>query len=147
MHAAYWRGSPDGTFKYVRCRHQRLPRPLLIGQVGEHNGRSIELAKKTVVRIFDDIDGAELDEYETVRWGIDGKLYEFDTSPEHAGDFRELLATYRSASRTVPSRGQARGGASVSTKALREWAIASGYTVSSRGRISAEIRTAYEESN
>lgn len=40
------------------------------------------MAKKTVIRVFDDIDGAELDEYETVKWALDGKQYEFDTSPE-----------------------------------------------------------------
>jgi len=111
------------------------------------------MAKKTVIKIVDDIDGAELDdnEYETVRWSIDGKNYEFDTSPAHAEEFRDHVATYVAASRAV-SRGPQRRTAAAArpaanTRVIREWANANGFTVSDRGRIPADVVAAYEAAN
>ena len=111
------------------------------------------MAKKTVIQIVDDIDGAELEEYETVRWSLDGKNYEFDTSPEHAEEFRNHVATYvavsrTSSGRTAPARrqsGSARSAAN--TRVIRQWAADNGYTVSDRGRIPADIVAAYEAAN
>ena len=110
------------------------------------------MAKKTVIKIVDDIDGAELDEYETVRWSVDGKNYEFDTSPAHAEEFRNHVATYVAASRVVGRGGAPRraGGASrgtSNTRVVREWANANGFTVSDRGRIPADVLAAYEAAN
>ena len=110
------------------------------------------MAKKTVIKIVDDIDGAELDEYETVRWSVDGKNYEFDTSPEHAEEFRNHVATYVAASRIVgrgtsPRRAAGSSRASGNTRAVREWANANGFPVSDRGRIPADVLTAYEAAN
>ncbi|GEE03837.1 protein lsr2 precursor [Gordonia spumicola] len=112
------------------------------------------MAKKTVIKIVDDIDGAELldDEYETVRWSIDGKSYEFDTSPEHAEEFRNHVATYVAASRIVnraQQRRPATGGTrpAANTRVIREWANANGFTVSDRGRIPADVLAAYEAAN
>lgn len=107
------------------------------------------MAKRTVIRIVDDIDGKELDEYETVRWSLDGKSYEFDTSPEHAGEFRDALATYLAASRVVGGRATRRTGSgkSPNTRVVREWANANGFTVSDRGRIPADVLAAYEAAN
>ncbi|WP_026918405.1 histone-like nucleoid-structuring protein Lsr2 [Gordonia shandongensis] len=107
------------------------------------------MAKKTVIQIVDDIDGAELDTYETVRWSLDGKNYEFDTSPEHAEEFRDHVAKYVAVSRTVAGRaGSSRRGAAgrggPDTRVVREWAIANGYSVSDRGRIPADIVAAYQ---
>ncbi|AVM01362.1 hypothetical protein C6V83_15040 [Gordonia iterans] len=106
------------------------------------------MAKRTKIQIVDDIDGAELDEYETVRWSLDGKNYEFDTSPEHAAEFRDAVATYVAASRTVGRTGGRRAAApKTDTRAIRAWANANGFTVSDRGRIPAEIIAAYEAAN
>ncbi|MCF8601957.1 Lsr2 family protein [Gordonia sp. HY442] len=109
------------------------------------------MAKKTVIKIVDDIDGAELDEYETVRWSLDGKSYEFDTSPQHAEEFRNHVATYVAASRSVGrasqrrATGAARPGAN--TRVIRQWANENGFTVSDRGRIPADVIAAYEAAN
>ncbi|NLG48250.1 Lsr2 family protein [Gordonia sp. (in: high G+C Gram-positive bacteria)] len=110
------------------------------------------MAKKTVIQIVDDIDGAELDEYETVRWSLDGKSYEFDTSPEHAEEFRNHVATYVAASRSTGGRQAGRrqaatGRSANNTRAVRQWASENGYTVSDRGRIPADIVAAYEAAN
>ncbi|MBM7366330.1 histone-like nucleoid-structuring protein Lsr2 [Gordonia hydrophobica] len=108
------------------------------------------MAKKTIIQIVDDIDGAELDEYETVRWSLDGKNYEFDTSPEHAEEFRNHVATYVAASRnsggraTTGRRATPTARTAPNTRTVRQWATENGYTVSDRGRIPADIVAAYE---
>ncbi|MGO3327327.1 histone-like nucleoid-structuring protein Lsr2 [Gordonia sp. (in: high G+C Gram-positive bacteria)] len=109
------------------------------------------MAKRTVIKIVDDIDGAELDEYETVRWSLDGKSYEFDTSPEHAEEFRNHVATYVAASRSVGRVSQRRATNSArpaaNTRVIRQWANENGFTVSDRGRIPADVIAAYEAAN
>ncbi|MGC4933072.1 histone-like nucleoid-structuring protein Lsr2 [Gordonia sp. DT30] len=109
------------------------------------------MAKVQSVQIIDDVDGNVLDEYETVRWSIDGKDYEFDTSARHAQQFRTAIAKYVEVSRTV---GAARkrtakrtiGGArsKEQTQAIRNWAVRNGFEVSSRGRIPANVLEAFE---
>lgn len=109
------------------------------------------MAKKTVIKIVDDIDGVELDEYETVRWSLDGKNYEFDTSPEHAEEFRNHVATYvaasRSAGRSAARRGAGTARATTNTRVVRQWANDNGFTVSDRGRIPADVLAAFEAAN
>lgn len=109
------------------------------------------MAKQTKIQIIDDLDGAELDEFETIRWSLDGKNYEFDTSTEHAAEFRDVLAKYIGVSRTTGGRTARRTsaprGASANTRDIRQWATANGYAVSDRGRIPAEIVAAYEAAN
>ena len=36
------------------------------------------MAKKQTVQFIDDLDGAVLEEFVTIRWALDGKHYEFD---------------------------------------------------------------------
>ncbi|MFT3661492.1 MAG: Lsr2 family protein [Gordonia sp. (in: high G+C Gram-positive bacteria)] len=109
------------------------------------------MAKRTKIQIVDDIDGAELDDYETVRWSLDGKNLEFDTSPEHAAEFREAVAAYLAASRVIGRNTGGRRPAAAATKtdtrAIRAWANENGHTVSDRGRIPADIIAAYEAAN
>ncbi|GAA4672555.1 Lsr2 dimerization domain-containing protein [Gordonia humi] len=111
------------------------------------------MAKKTVIKIVDDLDGVELDEYETVKWSLDGKSYEFDTSPQHAEEFRNHVASYIAASRSVgraPQRRNATTAAArpaANTRVIRQWANENGFTVSDRGRIPADVITAYEAAN
>lgn len=57
------------------------------------------MAKKEIVQVIDDLDGKVLDQYETVRWSLDGKNYEFDTSSKHAQQFRDSLSKYLDISR------------------------------------------------
>ncbi|MBT0565582.1 Lsr2 family protein [Williamsia sp. CHRR-6] len=111
------------------------------------------MAKKQIVQFIDDIDGKVLDEFETVRWSLDGRSYEFDTSPKHAQQFRDLVAKYVEASRTVNGRGAGKrktvgstGGtrSKEQTQAIRDWANSNGYEVSNRGRIPIEVVEAFE---
>ncbi|HEY3611393.1 MAG TPA: Lsr2 family protein [Pseudonocardiaceae bacterium] len=50
------------------------------------------MASKTVVELFDDLDGGRADE--TVRFALDGVEYEIDLSTKHAAKLRDMLAVY-----------------------------------------------------
>ncbi|KNA92202.1 MULTISPECIES: histone-like nucleoid-structuring protein Lsr2 [Gordonia] len=109
------------------------------------------MAKKEIVQVIDDVDGKVLDEYETVRWSLDGKSYEFDTSSKHAQQFRDGLAKYISVSRASGSRSPkrvAQNGAGArskeQTQAIRAWATKNGFEVSDRGRIPLNVLEAFE---
>ncbi len=55
------------------------------------------MGKQVTVQVVDDLDGAVLEDYETVKWALDGKAYKFDTSPKNAEKFRTVLTKYRDA--------------------------------------------------
>ncbi|MFH5824943.1 Lsr2 family protein [Georgenia sp. AZ-5] len=111
------------------------------------------MAQKVQVTLVDDIDGSAADE--TVTFALDGVSYEIDLSSEHAKALRESFAEWVGHGRRAGGRKAAprRGGTTRSTGGssdagkIREWAREHGYEVSERGRISAEIREAYEKAN
>lgn len=116
------------------------------------------MAQKVETRLVDDLDGSEA--VETVRFALEGRQYEIDLSEDNAARLRDGLAAFVASARRA---GGARGGraatpvassaGTLSRKAtdrehgaaVREWARANGFEVSSRGRISTEILTAYEQ--
>ncbi|GAC47450.1 histone-like nucleoid-structuring protein Lsr2 [Gordonia aichiensis] len=104
------------------------------------------MAKKKVVTFVDDLDGTELDEAVTVVFGLNGKQYEFDTSPAHAKEFAQSLQKYLAVSRLSDGAGSGRPSkrAHPRTQAIRAWARENGYEISNRGRISSEIVAAFE---
>jgi hypothetical protein len=110
------------------------------------------MAQKVQVLLVDDIDGGTADE--TVTFSLDGVSYEIDLTADHAKELRDAFAHWvgharkvsgRSAGRQQRASGGSRrsSGASDAT-AIREWARANGHNVSERGRISADIKAAYE---
>ncbi|WP_433162887.1 histone-like nucleoid-structuring protein Lsr2 [Kribbella sp. CA-247076] len=108
------------------------------------------MAQRVQVVLEDDLDGGKADE--TVTFGLDGTTYEIDLSKKNAAKLRDALAGYVGSARRVSGRrgggaGRARGrGRSASDSAdIRAWAKENGYDVSERGRISAEVRAAYNE--
>ncbi|WP_337062331.1 histone-like nucleoid-structuring protein Lsr2 [Kineococcus sp. G2] len=120
------------------------------------------MAQRVQVLLVDDIDGG--DAAETVSFSLDGVDYEIDLSEEHAGALREALATWVGHARKVSGRSgggsrrsaqRERGGSrsgsgsqpSRDTGAVRTWAKENGYTVSDRGRISAEVVQAYDDAH
>lgn len=105
------------------------------------------MGKQVTIQVVDDLDGAVLEEYETLKWSIDGKAYEFDTSPKNAEKFRSLLGKYQDASRrsgrTVAARTSVPSRPRQDTQAIRDWANSNGFEVSGRGRIPVEVVNAY----
>ncbi|MFL6025377.1 MAG: Lsr2 family protein [Friedmanniella sp.] len=108
------------------------------------------MAQKTVVKVYDDIDGTELDgDGQTVSFSLDGASYEIDLGPENARKLQDALSVYVASARRVGGMRKGRGAASpapsssIDNKAVRAWAEANGLQVSSRGRISQEIIDKY----
>lgn len=110
------------------------------------------MVQKVQVMLVDDIDGSTADE--TVTFALDGISYEIDLSSSHASALRESFAEWigharRAGGRKTAARRPGAKSAAGSSDAgqIREWAREHGYEVSERGRISAEVREAYEKAN
>jgi hypothetical protein len=105
------------------------------------------VSKMTVV-LEDDVDGSVA--AETVRFALDGVNYEIDLSSANAEKLRAAVAVWigsarRTGGRKAQVRATARGASNANT--IRTWARGQGYEVSDRGRVSAEIRKAYEDAH
>jgi nucleoid-associated protein Lsr2 len=112
------------------------------------------MAKETVTRLVDDLDGGVA--HETVKFGLDGHQYEIDLSSKNAKKLRAELAAFvehgsRLSARTAAParRGGGRSSAGAThpdqNRAIREWAQSKGYEVAERGRIKQEIVDAFHE--
>ncbi|MGW5515347.1 histone-like nucleoid-structuring protein Lsr2 [Nocardia africana] len=107
------------------------------------------MARKITVELIDDYDGKSK-ATETVAFGLDGVEYEIDLSAKNAGKLRTLFEQWTEPGRKVGrvSRSKSKVNARTvadkeQTGAIRNWAKNNGYTVSSRGRIQADIIEAY----
>ena len=110
------------------------------------------MAQVTKIRLVDDLDGGDADE--SVDFTIDNNRYQMDLNERNAARLREVLAPFIAAARraggstttrTRRSTTAARpAGAGAETAAIREWASTNGFSVSTRGRIAASVREAYE---
>jgi hypothetical protein len=106
------------------------------------------MARETMTRLVDDLDGS--DAQETVKFALDGRSYEIDLSTKNAAKLRTALATYvengTRVARTSSTGGRRAGGAASSpedTRDIRMWAEQQGYEVASRGRLSQELIDLY----
>jgi len=108
------------------------------------------MAQKVQVVLVDDIDGGTAEE--TVTFSLDGVSYEIDLSAANAAALREAFAPYVGVARRVG--GRSRGTRRATTRSsragstdIRDWGRANGFDVSERGRISAELRAAYDKAH
>jgi hypothetical protein len=106
------------------------------------------MAQKIHIVLEDDLDGSEA--AETVTFGLDGTSYEIDLNKKNAAALREALATYVGHGRKVgsaPRRGRKAAASTTggtSAREIRDWARSNGLTVPDRGRVSAEVRQAFD---
>jgi Lsr2 len=110
------------------------------------------MAQVTKIRLVDDLDGGNADE--SVDFTVDNNRYQMDLSENNAARLREVLAPFIAAARRAGGSTTTRtrrstiaarpAGAGAETAAIREWAGANGFSVSTRGRIAASVRDAYE---
>lgn len=107
------------------------------------------MAQKVQVLLVDDIDGGTADE--TVTFALDGISYEIDLTTDNAAKLRDAFGPWVGHARKVGGRSSSRAVASPRSRssrgdaqAIRDWAKAHGHKVSERGRISAEVKAAYE---
>jgi hypothetical protein len=110
-----------------------------------------DMAKRVQVIHTDDIDGSEA--AETIAFALDGINYSIDVSSENAKKLRDAFAPYIAAGERDRNSAARRAGSSRRKSAgtaatdIRAWAAAQGMQVSSRGRVSAEVREAYERAH
>lgn len=109
------------------------------------------MARQTIVQLTDDLDGSEAEE--TVSLGFRGVNYELDLNAKNAAGLEKALSKYLDVARRVSTNRTARPKTARRTganrgdgkvPAIREWARENGFQVSDRGRIAAEIRSAYD---
>jgi len=109
------------------------------------------MAIKTV--LIDDFDGTPLAGASTTTFALNGAQYEIDLGPDNAQRLRDALEPFIKAARRVggatkaPTRSRGAGrhsNGSNDVSAIRVWAREHGYALGDRGRIPAEILSAYE---
>lgn len=102
------------------------------------------MAKQVIIKMVDDLDGKSVAE-ETVEYSLDGTNYEIDLSSKNAEKLRKEIGVWIESSRKVGGRfkGRRPTKSSDDLQAIRDWANEQGMKVSSRGRISGEIISAY----
>jgi hypothetical protein len=108
------------------------------------------MAQKVQVILVDDLDGGEAEE--SVSFSLDGVTYEIDLSSANAEALRDAIAPWVGHARRISGRagrGRASGrGRAAAAKAdlgdVRAWARDNGFQVSDRGRVSAEVMSAYD---
>jgi hypothetical protein len=111
------------------------------------------MARREIVTLEDDLDGG--DAAETVRFALDGTIYEIDLNNKNAKKLRQSLAPYVESGRKVGRGGittgarawrQATAAAPIDreqNKAIRAWAKKTGKDISDRGRIPQSIVDEY----
>lgn len=107
------------------------------------------MAKQTITRLIDDIDGTHADE--TVEFGLDGVAFTIDLTTAHAKELRDIMGPYAQAGSKVSRNGRAFTRTTVSNRenrehnaAVRAWAKQQGLEVSERGRIPSQVVEAFE---
>jgi hypothetical protein len=106
------------------------------------------MAQRVEVVLIDDVDGGEATE--TVGFALDGTNFEIDLSEANANRLRDALAPWVAHARRVRGNSQRLSrpaGPGASSHDIREWAQSQGLPVSRRGRVPAEVRSAYEDAH
>ena len=108
------------------------------------------MAQKVNIVLVDDLDGSEATE--TISFGLDGTTYEIDLNDQNAAALRDALAGYIGHGRKVGAaprraRRSAASSGGPSAKEIRDWARENGHDVPERGRVSAEVREAYDRAH
>lgn len=107
------------------------------------------MARTYVQVTIDDLTGKAIpaDQAETIRFSINDKAYSIDLDKASAAEFHTILQRYTAAaSKAAPAKPARRGAerhAHDELAEIRRWGHENGYNVSARGRISAEVREAY----
>ena len=118
------------------------------------------MARITQVMITCDLEDGEASASDSLSCTYNGKTYTLDLCKDHHEEVKGVLEGYANAGHSAgrASRGRRSRGAVPSARSsrsasaargesqaeIREWARAQGYAVGDRGRIPAEVRSAYD---
>jgi hypothetical protein len=107
-------------------------------------------AVQVIETITSDLSGEAIEpneKYEPFRFAIQSDRYEIDITPSEYAQFIDLITPYLDAARPAEkSRGKdtkPRRRPAKEVNAIRTWAAQTGFTLSDRGRIPAEVVEAY----
>jgi hypothetical protein len=105
------------------------------------------MAKKTIERLIDDLDGSEA--HVNIVFGIDGQNWSIDLNAKHESEMRGKLGPFLEAARKVRTEpGRGRGATPPLDKdrnpAIRRWALEEGIELPTRGRIATAVQAAYD---
>lgn len=106
------------------------------------------MTQKVQVLLEDDLTGGAAQE--TIRFGLDGDMYEIDLNKKNATKLRRALEEYVRHARKVRPRRRSRGQTAARRRRsaeIRAWAKRAGIEVSDRGRIPSDVVARYEESH
>ncbi|MGC3954399.1 MAG: Lsr2 family protein [Propionicimonas sp.] len=107
------------------------------------------MAQRVEIVLTDDLDQSKADS--TVTFAYAGTSYEIDLSDANRAALEEALAPYVGAARKLTGGRRAgsakRKAGGASANEIRSWALAQGMDVSARGRVSSEVREAYENAH
>ena len=105
------------------------------------------MAQHVQVVLVDDLDGGKA--VETVSFALDGVSYEIDLSAKNASKLLDSFGSWAGYARRAGGRRSSRSRTARSSSndlaAMREWGRKNGFTVSDRGRISADLQAAYRK--
>lgn len=111
------------------------------------------MATRRLVVLTSDLDGDDADE--TVRFGLDGQVYEIDLTGYQAEEMRDMIGGYARAGRKVaapaPAAGQGTGAwgkplGPPKARRIRKWGREVGVAINQYGRIPTQIVWQYEAS-
>ena len=113
------------------------------------------MAQLTEVVLTCDVHDGDGEAVGTVTFTVEGQSYECELCEDLLAEFREAMEVWSSHARVAGPKGSTRravrsgrsgrsAGSGPSTSEIREWARSRGLQVSSRGRVGADVRAAYE---
>jgi len=123
----------------------------------------MRMARQTTVTVTDDLDGSA--NAQEVSFGFDGTSWTIDLSARNRAALQKALKPYIAKATQQPARQSARRTqrragrpgqvarragskpARTDLAEVRAWARSNGYTVSDRGRISADVQQAYDSAH
>jgi len=114
------------------------------------------MVKRVSVDLVDDLDGTVIDPQggRTFTFRVEQVHYEMDLTQANIDRFHEAIGDYIAAARVLssveaekPARSPRRRKSTTELAAVRDWARANGFEISSHGRVPVSIREAYAEAH
>jgi hypothetical protein len=118
---------------------------------GAEEADDAAMARTTITQITDDIDGSK--DAEEVAFSFMGTDYTIDLAKKNRAAFEKAMKPYvdagtrvsrRSRAGSSPKKSSTRSSTGADVKAVRAWAAANGYEISTRGRVPRAVVEAYQ---
>lgn len=109
------------------------------------------MARMIKIELVDDLDGGAADE--SISFALDGVEYTIDLNEKNAQEMRHALAKYVEVAKRDGGRKKRKRAARTGRTGrgdledIRSWGRENGYAVADRGRLSAELMSAYDAAN